>query len=106
MSTGTRKPVKLIAMIVFLLVLTGLPALASAHVRTHLWIGVGPWWGPWYYTAPWYPVYTYPVAVPAPAPCRSVWVEGHWERRSFSDDRGFRTYRDAWVPGHWERFCP
>lgn len=106
MRKGKMVYLKFIAVALLLAVLMGLPSVACAHVRTHVWIGLGPWWGPWYYPGPWYPVYTYPVVVPSPAPCRNIWVEGRWERRTFSDDRGFRTYRDVWVPGHWERICP
>lgn len=105
MSATTRKTLKVVAMALFLLAVAGLVGTASAHVRTHVWIGLGPWWGPWYYPVP-YPVYTYPVPVPVPAPCRNVWVEGRWERRTMVDNGGFRTYRDVWVPGHWERLCP
>lgn len=106
MRKGNLTYLKPVAVALFALFLLGLPNLACAHVRTHVWIGLGPWWGPWYYPAPWAPVYSYPVVVPVPAPCRNVWVDGRWERRTYYDDRGFRTYRDVWVPGHWERLCP
>lgn len=104
-NATTRKTAKVVAGALLLLVATGLAVEASAHVRTHLWIGLGPWWGPWYHPVP-YPVYVHPVPLPVPAPCRSVWVEGHWERRPMRDERGFITYRDVWIPGYWERLCP
>jgi hypothetical protein len=75
----------------------------EARVRTHVWIGIGPWWG-WYYPPAWYPVYVY-APPPPPPPCTTIWVEGRWERRPIRDDRGFTVYREVWIPGHWERVC-
>lgn len=103
-AMGKKKAILAMFLALFVGVGLFLPASTDARVRTHVWIGLGPWWG-WYYPPPaWYPVYVYPA--PVYAPCRSIWVEGRWERRAFTDDTGFTTYRDVWVPGHWERVCP
>ena len=68
-----------------------------------------------YHAVPYYPVYYYPPTVYysssppvyyAPAPCRSVWIEGVWQEVPRDQGGGFTGYYREWVPGRWQQVCP
>ena len=68
-----------------------------------------------YHAVPYYPVYYAPPLVYyyspppvyyAPAPCRSVWIEGVWQEVPRDQGGGFTAYYREWVPGRWQQVCP